>query len=304
MEKFTPGYFRLPKTCIDIKELEVNSRKFEFEENGELDLTRTWAPSLETKINLEYSLNEKVFLETIPKVAGDEYFVQLSANCTGTKKQTSAPPQKLSLNGKCSLTFPEYSISDSLEIYLTVYLDFKSQGQKRPSGAAMSRYSILSQKAMSIRLIGEEPQITIYMSDFKESNFEKAFWDIRIDLPANVESWIHLEQNDVISIRINDTLGQEFLKEKNHLTLLLTDIITLNLSKFFDNEDAYELITSDVRAGGWVNFARSNLEAIFRSDAFPRQTWMMNKEQVIRRIQNYAFQSVEKIFNQSTVRDK
>jgi len=290
------GFSRLPPDALQFEEVIFNGKSLTIQgiEKGPIDVSRTWIPSIESKLGIKYRLNEEIFVSRIPKVEGDEFFIHLRTICNGTKEQKTSEARVLSNLGTLELTFDKFSLSDSITIFVEIFVKIRDKSDARPINAARKSHSILLSNQFKLRLTGDESQISVFSSSFDNTEFEDALWDIVLDLPSNIDLWSTLDQSEVITVRVNEKLDPKFLESEETLTLLLSEVTLLSISKFMDNEEAMYLLDNEVNAASWLSFVRENCKVAFMGEISKQVIWRNYKELVARRIQSVAAENISR----------
>ena len=292
MQKYSCGYTRFTDKVITVQHLVLNNISYDINDlaSSRLDISRTWLPLTENQVKLEYALDESLMQQTVPINKGDEFYVQLVATCRSTKYQFSSEPSKLKTSGSVVLEIPAFVLANSFKITFYCFIKIKNGDIERIKNSAMRNYSILYQREINVLLSGDEAQISVFSADFSERYYKDALWNINFDLPNELEYWPSLELSNVLTIMVNKNIPIDIINEKNNLTLLVTDIVFLTFSKFFENEDSYEMLLSEEAAGSWVVFARNYFRLVFKEEYSPRQLWDRDKEIVLRNCQSVSSQ--------------
>lgn len=288
--KICTGYTSLPQQAIIIEELRFNGRVIDprMLEDVTVDVSRTWVPSVKSKASIKYRIDETLFRDRVPRVDGDEFYIQLRAVCQPTKSQFVAPKEKLLNTGILELEFEEFSIAEFFTLFIEVFVIIQNELVDRPTGAAMKSYSVLAEIPIHFGIYGQESQVNVYASDFSQTTFQDALWDIHIELPDEIDLWATLDQSEVVTIRVNRNLEIKLLEDANLLTLLLSDLAAICLSKFMDNEEAYDLLNSETKGASWLSFVRDFASEVFAEEVAKQNHWKNNKQEVMRKIQSKA----------------
>ena len=126
-------------------------------------------------------------------------------------------------------------------------------------------------------------------------DLEGAIWAFEFDLPDDPREWVNLEWNDVVTILI-DTSKRDLLAASHEMKgLLLADLISKLLDRFFEYEDALEIYTFDMQLGSFgIEMLKHLKNYVGFKAGFLDQTideWKSNRDEICRVIQLNALKS-------------
>jgi hypothetical protein len=288
LSKIATGFSRLPNSAVTLSNIKFNNNLIKVEPNGLYDASLTWLPNSPTKLELTYTLDEAIFKNKIPNVEGDKFFIQIKSSCRATRKQFGQSIQELKMFGQLSLTMPSWSIYGSVRIHVEIFVKLADQQELRPLNSANVNYACIHNQFIDIKLDGDQGRISIFASDFSKTNYKDALWNVNLDLPKDLATWVDLDLPEVLSINVNQNMDNEQLNSPLVLSLLLTDLIMLTLAKFMDNDEALALLDSNEARGTWLKFARNYFELLFNGEPFPNIMWHADKESIQRKVQSIS----------------